>query len=873
MIERCRERIVNHSSWDMADKEMENEPEDLPEHLDALNNHFTTAFGVACSTTNVRTMVGENKPGSHLPRRLKKLQAKLMLYQTLYANAVADHTKLEGKYRALLCRTEKTFSRKTKEWKAERDKKSYAEIADCIAACDMKRAWSKVKERSNPLNSTGFNEPMRPSQPLRDKNGKLWTDPTGVQDVLKSHYQSLLQDCKPERTTEPLPPSEEEWDDEDAWRRSFGKEWPDILGPDPEEPLEGINESLEWPEVIAAIRAMNGGTAPGLDWLHIDVFKGMVREECMAALLNRDPLFVRRDHIQIDLPRKDLPTTPQTKMGKWTFKVLSEVWDTGSVPERWHENVIVSLYKAGDPELPNNYRGVTLISVLEKILTGVMLARLETAVEKTGNLGLTQAGFRKGEEAISQVVALADILRRRHLDKRKTYGLFVDFKKAYDKVPHALLWVCLRRAGIQGNMLEMIQSLYRSTKVSVRAGGGRSQAFALKRGLRQGCLLSPLLFAIFISGMYLSCHTYGVSVSARMSRVAQYERGQDMREVKGLLYADDALSLFSSFTDMKDWAQNLWRWGKHVGMELGFEKCGFIVWDPDNRGGVPGQETIAVGWKDSSRMTPEGYISRVRKYKYLGVVVDEFLPTARNTGVPKAENTELGHARLLATKGRKALFVMRPLLVDPGCPTALKTSIIRTFIISRMTYGLELIGFRKDHVQPQEKVLLTAAKWAVGRRGSAVINGKVLLYDLALPTMEEVANAARTRLWAKASRKTKGLKTYLGLFAKYLYPSQFDTWTSGTQKQVKRLLTYLDDNTLEKWKEEYYDIAEDEPESMWAGIDDFEVSKYIPEWVLRGRSFEMHVRSNRYLQELQGSGGADGGPEVDDVRLQDLREP
>ncbi|KAH9850547.1 hypothetical protein C2E23DRAFT_887424 [Lenzites betulinus] len=205
-------------------------------------------------------------------------------YQTLYAEAMLHHTAFEGKWRALLCRTQKTFSKKLREWKEEQERKRYSDIADRITSCDMKRAWSKVKELSNPL-TTGVNEPMRPSQPLRDSNGKLWTDPAGVQEVMKDHYKELLQDCKPDRVDEPTQPSAEEWNDTAAWRRQLAELVPELGDEASDRPTkEELNEPLRWPEIITAIRAMNGGTAPGVDDLHIDVFKAMIYPEisCLA---------------------------------------------------------------------------------------------------------------------------------------------------------------------------------------------------------------------------------------------------------------------------------------------------------------------------------------------------------------------------------------------------------------------------------------------------------------------------------------------------------------------------------------------------------------------------------------------------------------
>jgi hypothetical protein len=87
-----------------------------------------------------------------------------------------------------------------------------------------------------------------------------------------------------------------------------------------------------------------------------------------------------------------------------------------------------------------------------------------------------------------------------------THVTFIDLKAAFDTVPHQALFARLRAVGITGPTLQFIEGLYRTSSMRLRCPGGglssSSAAFALLRGVRQGCPLSAILFDIFIDTMF-----------------------------------------------------------------------------------------------------------------------------------------------------------------------------------------------------------------------------------------------------------------------------------------------------------------------------------------------------------------------------------
>jgi sorting nexin-29 len=128
---------------------------------------------------------------------------------------------------------------------------------------------------------------------------------------------------------------------------------------------------------------------------------------------------------------------------------------------------------------------------------------------------------------------LRQILELRHEYRRPTYALFIDFRAAFDSVDRAALWRLLKADGCPSKLVDVIRALYDTTSGKVRGYGDFSEEFELTTGVRQGCLLSPLLFLLVIDAILadaLEGHAGGVEVLPG-------------NPVKDLAYADDVAIL------------------------------------------------------------------------------------------------------------------------------------------------------------------------------------------------------------------------------------------------------------------------------------------------------------------------------------------
>src|SRR6185436_10802013 len=102
---------------------------------------------------------------------------------------------------------------------------------------------------------------------------------------------------------------------------------------------------------------------------------------------------------------------------------------------------------------------------------------------------------------IDQAFILSEVIRMRKKKKLKTYCAFLDIRKAYDTVWRDGLWKRLIEVGLGGKMWRVLHNLYSIVESCVLLGADRTEWFPLDAGVRQGCILSPILFAVFIDGL------------------------------------------------------------------------------------------------------------------------------------------------------------------------------------------------------------------------------------------------------------------------------------------------------------------------------------------------------------------------------------
>jgi len=270
-----------------------------------------------------------------------------------------------------------------------------------------------------------------------------------------------------------------------------------------------------------------------------------------------------------------------------------------TVPVDWTRGLVVPLYKDGDKYVGDNYRGITLLSVVGKLYTVVLNKRLSKWCEKKGVLVDEQAGFRVNRSTIDQIYALKEVIQGRRKKRRDTYCCFLDIRKAYDTVFREGLWRRLREVGVVGKMWRVLKNVYVKVESSVVVNEERTEWFELFTGVRQGCILSPTLFAIFIDG--LATLVKQCSVGAKLGPV----------ELSILLFADDIAIVADNVQNLQKMLHVADAYSKLYRFGFNGSKSNVVVFS--GRKKVELKERVYLG---------ELVLEQKMSYKYLGLELD-----------------------------------------------------------------------------------------------------------------------------------------------------------------------------------------------------------------------------------------------------------
>ena len=186
--------------------------------------------------------------------------------------------------------------------------------------------------------------------------------------------------------------------------------------------------------------------------------------------------------------------------GKAMFDTLhvicQKIWEIGQWPTQWTQSLMITVPKKGNLQHCNNYRTISLICHPSKVMVRIILNGLKPQAEEI--IAEEQARFRTGRSTTEQIFNLRILCERYLQHQQDLYHVFVNFKKAFDRVWHAALWATMNHYNINAYTIRVIRNLYNQASSAVYLNGNIGEWFQTTVGVRQGCLLSPTLFNIFL---------------------------------------------------------------------------------------------------------------------------------------------------------------------------------------------------------------------------------------------------------------------------------------------------------------------------------------------------------------------------------------
>jgi hypothetical protein len=177
-------------------------------------------------------------------------------------------------------------------------------------------------------------------------------------------------------------------------------------------------------------------------------------------------------------------------------KLLVQIWNEENMPATRKISIICPIHKKGDKTDCHNYRGVDLLNVTYKILTGIINGRIMQITEQ--RIGEYQCGFRRSRSTTDQIFVVRQIIEKHYEHGSDLHLLFIDYKSALDSVNRRKLVESMHRIGIPKKLVNLARMTLREMYAKVKIQNELGRAFKHNSGVKQGNGLSTALFNIIL---------------------------------------------------------------------------------------------------------------------------------------------------------------------------------------------------------------------------------------------------------------------------------------------------------------------------------------------------------------------------------------
>jgi len=288
---------------------------------------------------------------------------------------------------------------------------------------------------------------------------------------------------------------------------------------------------------------------------------------------------------------------------KPVLDVINSAFGDGVVPSDWLTGEMFLVHKKGSLADLDNFRGIVILHIIVKLYMTMILIRLDCL---DMHLRPSQNGFRKGRSTMEHILAVRRLIEETELSREaELHILFLDFAKAFDSVKWPELWAIMRAYRIPERIIKAVQALYIGSSAQVRTQDGLSEPFSFYAGVKQGCVLSPLLFILVIDFVMRRAVDSELGVQIQC---AGYKGRRPAIHATDTGYADDIALLSSRCSNLQLLTDKVVGEAARVGLRVNVRKT----------------EHMFIGRKRASQDAADTEARAIRIYDEIASSCDDF---------------------------------------------------------------------------------------------------------------------------------------------------------------------------------------------------------------------------------------------------------
>uniref|UniRef100_A0A8D8UNP4 Craniofacial development protein 2 n=1 Tax=Cacopsylla melanoneura TaxID=428564 RepID=A0A8D8UNP4_9HEMI len=333
-------------------------------------------------------------------------------------------------------------------------------------------------------------------------------------------------------------------------------------------------------------------------------------------------------------------------------ELFNEIYDTGKMPIEWLKSVFVAIPKKTYPKTCKDYRTISLMCHLLKVFLKIIQQRTYVKIEQ--NISDNQFGFRMGLGTREALFSIQTLIQKHRDNNNDAYICFIDFEKAFDRIKHDKMIDILEDIGLNEKDIRIIKNLYWNQSACVRIEGNVTESVNIKRGTRQGCVLSPQFFNIYSEYIFKEA-LHSINSGIKVGDVT----------INNIRYADDTVLLANTMEELQNLLNEVTEVCDKYGLRLNTAKTKFMIVS-----------------KNKSRCTTtplKAYgvnLEKTSSINYLGSFIHEDWDPQREI-------------KIRIEKARSAFLKFKNLLCGHEIKLQLKIRMLRCYVFSVLLYGVE----------------------------------------------------------------------------------------------------------------------------------------------------------------------------------------